>query len=77
MLETVDELVKQQRLDICHDCESYSSKLNSCKQCGCYLPAKTAFANTNCPIGKWTAASAGTSLINKLEESILNLWDKQ
>lgn len=77
MFATVDESVRQQRLRICEECSSFSSKLNSCKECGCYMPAKVSFANTSCPVGKWTKAEPGDSLLNKLEESILNLWDKQ
>jgi hypothetical protein len=41
------------------------------------MPAKASFASTVCPVGKWTKAEPGDSLINKLEESILNLWNEQ
>lgn len=76
MFATVEESIKQQRLEICSTCEHYSLKLNSCKKCGCYLPAKTAFAKTTCPVGKWQESQSGSGLVSKLEESLLNLWDK-
>ena len=75
MFATVDESVRQQRLLVCQSCESFSNRLNSCRECGCYMPAKASFAQTECPQGKWLQAEAGNSLINKLEESILNLWN--
>jgi hypothetical protein len=75
MFQTVDESVKQNRLEICNSCDSLIAKLQMCKECGCYMPAKAMFASVSCPINKWPTAEAGTSIINSLEESMLNLWD--
>lgn len=77
MLKTVSEQVKQERLTICKSCDRYSSALRTCKECGCYMPAKAMFAATNCPINKWQEAEAGTDLINKIEEMILASWNKE
>lgn len=46
------------RLDICHGC-IYGAKNkieqwdNSCKICGCFMPAKVLVDNESCPDGKW------------------------
>jgi hypothetical protein len=41
------------------------------------MPAKSMFAESNCPDEKWTTAPAGKNLINKIEEMILESWNKQ
>jgi hypothetical protein len=41
------------------------------------MPAKTTFASSECPEGKWVTAPAGENLINKIEEMILESWNKQ
>jgi hypothetical protein len=76
MFATVDESIKEQRLSICYSCESFITKIQTCNECKCYMPAKALFAETICPIGKWHRADPGNSIINSLEESILNLWDE-
>jgi hypothetical protein len=76
MFQTVDESVKQERLAICYSCSSFNEKIQMCKECGCYMPAKTLFASTQCPVNKWTTAEPGTGLLNSIEETILNLWDE-
>jgi hypothetical protein len=76
MFATVDESIKEQRLLICYSCDSFKNKLQTCNECKCYMPAKALFAETECPIGKWTKSDPGESIINSLEKSILNLWDK-
>lgn len=45
--------VAAERLSICNGCEFL--KLKICKQCGCFMPAKTKLAKAECPIGKWSA----------------------
>jgi hypothetical protein len=39
------------RLDICNNCDSRSNDM--CKECGCYIPAKTLVKNEHCPLNKW------------------------
>lgn len=77
MFKTVSEQVKQQRLDICKSCVEYNSAMRTCRQCGCYMPAKAMFAAIACPINNWQEAEAGTDLINKLEEMIMASWNKE
>ena len=76
MFKTVSEQVKLQRLEICVGCELYVKSMSACKSCGCYMPAKAMFASTECPEGKWSTSAPGESLINKIEEMILQHWDK-
>lgn len=76
-LKTVEESVKRERLSICQSCEEFQSAYRTCRQCGCYMPAKATFAITACPIGKWQESQPGNSIINKLEEAILESWNKQ
>lgn len=41
----------RQRINICRSCEHYSMFI--CGKCGCFMPAKTRFKGTACPIGRW------------------------
>lgn len=45
--------VRQERQDICTQCEARNTKLNTCTVCGCFLPAKRALAKAECPMGLW------------------------
>jgi hypothetical protein len=73
--KTVSEEVKQQRWAICKNCE-HISVANTCGICHCFMPAKTTLALASCPKGHWGRAAAGDSLINKIEDAILNTWNK-
>ena len=76
MLKTVSEEVKLSRMAICNSCDDFNTTVKTCKQCGCYMPAKSSFASASCPIGKWKTAEPGQNLINKIEEMILESWNK-
>jgi hypothetical protein len=41
----------KRRIDICNQCPEY--KLYICGKCGCFMPAKTRFKGTSCPLNKW------------------------
>ena len=43
----------KERMDICKECQYYSSKQNRCQQCGCWLVHKVKFSQSKCPINKW------------------------
>lgn len=77
MLKTVSQQVRKDRIAICQSCVFFLKKVDTCKRCGCYIPAKAMFAATECPEGKWSAADPGQNLINKIEEMILQSWDKE
>jgi hypothetical protein len=76
MFKTVSEIIKLQRLTICNNCDDFNKKIKTCKQCGCYMPAKTMFAASECPLSKWKSNVPGNDLINQIDEAILNSWNK-
>ena len=41
------------RMDICKECDRYNSKVKSCKECGCFMPAKVLLKKSFCPLLKW------------------------
>ena len=42
------------RLSVCHaPCDDFNESNNTCKRCGCYVPAKARFRSQNCPAGRW------------------------
>jgi len=45
--------ISEKRMEICMKCEHYNEKLHQCKECGCFMEAKTLFASVECPVGKW------------------------
>ena len=49
-----DELASE-RLAICKDCPRIRKSSMTCKECGCFMPAKVKLPNAFCPIGKWQA----------------------
>lgn len=44
--------LSDERIKICNSCEHLSS-LRACKECGCFVDAKTKLKFVSCPIGKW------------------------
>ena len=49
----VSPIVREQRINICNQCEEKIDYLNVCNKCVCYIPWKTWFNNTECPKNKW------------------------
>ena len=43
------------RISLCRSCEHLVPKINVCKKCGCFMPAKVRLKWASCPIGKWSA----------------------
>lgn len=41
------------------------------------MPAKIMFADVECPIKLWSTAKASNGLINKIDEAILESWNKE
>jgi hypothetical protein len=42
------------RLSTCESCDRYDLQTNRCKECGCFMKAKTQLASATCPLNKWT-----------------------
>lgn len=45
--------IRDQRLEICNQCPELRELTRQCKQCGCFVDAKTAIRNQHCPLDKW------------------------
>ena len=51
------EVVAKERMRICvEECDQLN-EYNACKQCGCYMPAKTRSPQSFCPLNKWSIAT--------------------
>lgn len=44
------------RIGICKECP-HLNRLNICRQCGCFMPAKVRIPEAHCPILKWDKMS--------------------
>lgn len=49
----VDDVIREERYDICKACPHFVNLTTTCTQCGCFMAAKTYLAHASCPIGKW------------------------
>ena len=59
----VEDSVAEERFAICKECPKLIKKLNTCRECGCFMVEKVKLPNAFCPIGKWqTAPQANTEL---------------
>lgn len=45
--------VAQKRIEICIACPSLIQITKTCKECGCFMAAKTKLKNAECPLKKW------------------------
>lgn len=43
----------RERYIICKSCDEFNNVLRTCKQCGCFMPAKVTVSYAQCPVGKW------------------------
>jgi hypothetical protein len=51
MLDLVKREIAEERLAICKQCDRLT--LGVCKECGCFMLAKTTLRWASCPLGKW------------------------
>ena len=49
----IDKVESDKRMDICLGCPELIKLTQTCKECGCFMKAKTRLAEASCPIGKW------------------------
>ena len=47
------EELAQERLSICEGCPELIKATKTCKECGCFMVAKTKLQAAECPLGKW------------------------
>ena len=50
------EIIAKERMRICVEECIELSDINVCKQCGCYMPAKTRSPQSACTLHKWLKA---------------------
>lgn len=41
------------RYAICEKCPQFNKITKTCKECGCFMAAKTKLKLASCPLGKW------------------------
>lgn len=46
------ENIAKNRAELCSNCSQLRNN-NTCKLCGCYIPAKVRSIKSKCPIKKW------------------------
>lgn len=51
--EWADDSIANNRYEICKACPELIKITKQCKQCGCFMAAKTKLEHAVCPIGKW------------------------
>lgn len=51
--QSVPQEVAATRQDICNKCPERIDLTNQCKNCGCFLAAKTKIKQEKCPLDKW------------------------
>jgi hypothetical protein len=48
-----EETLAQSRYNVCKSCDRFISLTRLCRECGCFMPLKTKFQETVCPLKKW------------------------
>lgn len=51
----VPDDIKSSRMSTCRSCEKFLPETSRCAECGCFMNAKTSFAPSSCPLGKWAS----------------------
>lgn len=51
--EWAPDEVSEARYSICKECPELIKLTKQCKQCGCFMFAKTKLSLASCPLGKW------------------------
>jgi hypothetical protein len=52
-IERATEEEAARRFSICQACPRLLKKTNQCKECGCFMNAKSKILKAGCPIHKW------------------------
>jgi len=72
----VSDEVKNQRLEICRQCEKYDPEQIRCIECGCFLEHKASFSLDSCPLEKWVESKEDwvngnfDNLVEKMERDV-------
>lgn len=55
LAERVSRMVRAERLRECRSCDRFIALTSQCRECGCFMVAKTTLARAECPLGRWNA----------------------
>jgi hypothetical protein len=53
IVEQDETAESKSRMDICNSCDRLMTPVKICKECYCFMPAKTLIPISVCPLGKW------------------------
>lgn len=70
-IEKVSEIIKKDRIEICKQCPSFIKITGQCKECGCFMEAKTRLPDAYCPLLKWDRVEVPESFIDYKNEDIV------
>jgi hypothetical protein len=51
--EALNHSISKHRYMICKECDRFITSVKVCKECYCFMPAKTMIEGADCPLGKW------------------------
>jgi hypothetical protein len=52
-VERATDSVQKERMSICLQCPKLIKATRQCKECGCFMDAKTRLLEAECPLSKW------------------------
>ena len=52
-IDKVADVVQKERMSICLQCPRLIKSTRQCKECGCFMDAKSRLLDADCPLGKW------------------------
>lgn len=68
-IEKVSTELQKERMAICLECPSLMKLTNQCKECKCFMDAKTKLPDAFCPLLKWGRVEVPESTIDFKEGS--------
>lgn len=63
-----------ERVAICQACEQYRKPTKQCKECGCLVSLKVSWADTACPLGKWSEVPGGFDPITQMQQRMVRFF---
>lgn len=52
-IKPAEEVLANDRYNLCLKCPELISVTKQCKKCGCFMALKTKIDSSKCPLGKW------------------------
>lgn len=67
---------RMDRVAICQVCDEYRRATKQCKKCGCLVNLKISWADTACPLGKWSEVPGGFDPITQMQTRLVQFFKK-